>query len=475
MSVRRFLALAALGLLATAPVGAPAAAAGASAAPVCTECVKADMEVLAGDDLRGRQCGTDDEARAAAYVADRLKAAGVNPAFGDGYLQKVGLVTPTVAAQPTLDLSLGKAALRWTHGREFVIAGEPRAVQGRLVRVTDADLAGETPRVDGAVVFYDPADPEAKSTPALKRLFKAGAVAVLLPAGKATTARWERLSGVPEMDTQVQDAPADACPDCLGERLFLTADAAAALRGADVRETARLSVIAGQPRKRTTRNVVGVLHGSAPDADRNAVLLSAHYDHLGVRGGVIFHGADDDASGTAAVLEFARMLGKGERPKRTVYFALFGCEEEGGLGATYYRAHPPTPLTDLALNLEFEMIGLRDPKMDTLMLTGWERSDLGPTLAAQGAKVGPDPYPEQHFFQRSDNYQLALKGVVAQTVSGWAVTPTYHTAQDDLAHVDLGFMVETIGSLAGPVRWLVDGEFRPKWNDGMRPTRTAAP
>jgi Zn-dependent M28 family amino/carboxypeptidase len=233
---------------------------------------------------------------------------------------------------------------------------------------------------------------------------------------------------------------------------------------------AHLDAARGPDRLETTHNVIGVIHGSAPDADRRAVLLSAHYDHLGERAGVIFHGADDDASGTAAVLEFARIIGRGATPRRTVYFGLFGCEEAGELGSLYFQGHPPMALSDLAANLEFEMIGVDDPqKPGRLMLTGFERSNLGPALQAHGALIGPDPYPEQHFFQRSDNFQLAKKGVVAHTVSAWPLTPTYHEASDDLAHVDLAFMNRVIGSLVEPVRWLLDSDFQPAWTPGQQP------
>ena len=235
----------------------------------------------------------------------------------------------------------------------------------------------------------------------------------------------------------------------LGPLIFVRAETLAAL-AAFADGQAHLAAPRGEPLVRTTYNVVGVRHGKAADADRQALLLTAHYDHLGVRNGVIFHGANDDASGTAAVMEFARILG--HEPcahRRTVYFAMFGCEEEGGLGAQYFLTHAPTAVTDIATNLEFEMIGVDDPKHPGfLMLTGWERSNLGPTLAAHGAKVGPDPYPEQSFFQRSDNYQLALQGVVAQTISAWPIPPTYHAASDDLAHVDLAFM-----NLRSSARW----------------------
>jgi hypothetical protein len=90
-------------------------------------------------------------------------------------------------------------------------------------------------------------------------------------------------------------------------------------------------------------------------------------------------------------------------------------------------------------------------------------------LKDKGADLGPDPYPEQNFFRRSDNYQLALKGVVAQTVSAWPLPPTYHRPTDDLAHVDLGFMTAAIESLVAPIDGLVNSDFRPEWRPGQKP------
>jgi hypothetical protein len=227
--------------------------------------------------------------------------------------------------------------------------------------------------------------------------------------------------------------------------------------------------------KGSTWNAVGILRGSDVTLQHEAVLLSAHLDHLGVaapvKGDSIYNGADDDASGTTAVLELARVLGSGLRPKRTVIFALFGSEESGGLGSTYFREHPPVPLKDISANLEFEMIGRADAKVaaDELWLTGWERSNLGPTLAAHGAKLVRDPHPEQNFFARSDNYVLAKKGVVAQTVSSYGLHHDYHQPSDDIAHLDFKHMNEAIGSMLGPVEWLVNSKFVPAWNKGGQP------
>ena len=173
-----------------------------------------------------------------------------------------------------------------------------------------------------------------------------------------------------------------------------------------------------------------MLPGKDASASAKLILLSAHLDHLGVglpvNGDSIYNGANDDASGTVAVLELAHALTSGPPPQRTILFVCYGSEELGGLGSTYFREHSPVRLDRIAANLEFEMIGNQDPKMPKgkLMLTGWDRSTLGPTLLQHGALLGDDPYPEQHFFERSDNYSLALKGVVAHTAGGWGTPPT---------------------------------------------------
>lgn len=225
----------------------------------------------------------------------------------------------------------------------------------------------------------------------------------------------------------------------------------------------------------TTTNVIGMIRGSDPQLSKETILLSAHLDHLGVgrevNGDTIYNGADDDASGVTAVLELAEALAAGPKPKRTVVFALFGSEEIGGYGARYFQEHPPTPIESFVANLEFEMIGRADKAVapKTLWLTGFERSNLGPELAKHGAKLVADPHPEQNFFRRSDNYVLARRGIVAHTVSSFGLHTDYHRPSDDLAHIDFAHMAEAIRSMIEPVRWLVNSDFKPQWNEGGRP------
>jgi len=229
------------------------------------------------------------------------------------------------------------------------------------------------------------------------------------------------------------------------------------------------------PKPWRTRNVIGILRGSDPKLKDQVVLLTAHLDHVGVgtpvAGDKIYNGADDDASGCVAVLQLARALATGPHPKRTVLFVFFGSEETGGQGNQYFLKHPPLPLDHIVTNLEFEMIGRPDPavKPGELWLTGYDRSNLGPELARHGAKLVADPHPAQKFFQRSDNFALAKRGIVAQTVSSFGLHKDYHQPSDDVAHIDFKHMEEAITSMIDPVEWLVNSDFKPEWVAGKKP------
>ena len=224
----------------------------------------------------------------------------------------------------------------------------------------------------------------------------------------------------------------------------------------------------GIPADARTTNVIGFLPGTDPAA--GVLLISAHLDHLGVVKGKTYLGANDDASGTTAVMELARLLAGTGPHRRGILFVAYGAEELGAVGSHYFATHPPVPLDSIVANIEFEMVGAADPKLPGgMMMTGFERSDLGEILRARGAMVSPDPYPEERFFERSDNYELALAGVVAHTISGWPTTPVYHQVTDTNANIDFDFMEQAIQSLAGPIRWLADSDVKPRWKPGGQP------
>jgi hypothetical protein len=341
------------------------------------------------------------------------------------------------------------------------------------VRVSASDVKSAH-LAEAAAVLLTGADDMKTLIPAMQALRRQGAAVIMVPETPGVSSLAQMFGGETRVSVRLADAPPRKSPTVI----MVHAEAAAKLPTSDAADGPAVTVTVHalpETKPRQTFNAIGFLEGTDPAA--GTLLLTAHLDHLGigrpVNGDAIYNGANDDAAGTTAVLELARALAAGPKLRRSVLFVCYGAEELGGLGSTYFGQHPPVPLKDLAANLEFEMIGNQDPKMPAgvLLLTGWDRSNLGPTLKEHGALLGPDPYPEQHFFERSDNYSLALQGVVAHTAAGWGTTPTYHQPNDDMAHLDVAFMTRAIQSLIEPLRWLAGSDFRPQWNPGGQPQR----
>jgi Peptidase family M28 len=427
---------------------------GGAANGISERSVRSHLEFLAGDSLNGRGSGTRDEWIAASYIASQMRRWGVEPLWGDSYVQDVEIERREVTTPPVLSVS-GRA----------LIDGKGM----RVVRLSSATLSGPLQKyrkgtvvTSGAVLLLPETErpPAAATVAASIVLRKAVPPVAGSPAPETLTI--EHIVGVPERATVDLEADAYAA-------LTATQEGALVTLAAD----AKPAVIAH------TWNAGGRLTGrSATHADE-VILLTAHLDHLGTgdgsekptNGDTVYNGADDDASGCVAVLELADAIAKGHRPERTVLFVWFGSEEAGGFGASHFLNVPPVPLNSIVANLEFEMLGRPDKAVaeHTLWLTGYDRSSLGPALARQGARIVADPHPAENFFFRSDNIQLARRGVVAQTVSSFGLHTDYHRPSDEVKTIDLPHMTESIRSMVRPVLWLADSGFRPEWVPGKQP------
>jgi hypothetical protein len=440
--------------------------------PITELSVRGHMAFLASDALNGRGSGTRDEWIAASYLGAQMQVWGLEP-LGDAgsFVQQVEIERPETAAPPTVVAD----GTTYTHGKDLriVTLGAAR-ISGPLQKYT----AGAAVK-PGAVVLLPPASDAVAGKPAdpaitVPALVAAGAAAILrLSQSSAPVPTSAALPAPPA--TIVGTKPAQA----RATQVELRTEAYDAI--AKLGDGAPIAIVAEQkpPAKSHTWNAVGRLAGSDPVASKDVILLSAHLDHLGVRtrpnapagADTIYNGADDDASGTIAVLELAHAIASGPRPKRTIVFAFFGSEELGGVGSRYFADKPVVPLPEIVANLQFEMIGRPDDKVPphTLWLTGYERSTLGPALAKQGAKLVQDPHPEQNFFMRSDNIQFARRGVVAHTVSSYGLHKEYHQPSDEMSRIDFAHMTDAIRSMVEPVRWLANSGFKPEWLPGMKP------
>ncbi|GAA4307873.1 M20/M25/M40 family metallo-hydrolase [Nibribacter koreensis] len=215
-------------------------------------------------------------------------------------------------------------------------------------------------------------------------------------------------------------------------------------------------------------NVAGMIPGKRAN---EYVVFSGHYDHIGiskpVAGDSIANGADDDASGTTAVITLAKHFKKQGKPERTLIFVAFTAEEIGGFGSQHFskQLNPD----EIVAMFNIEMIG-KGSKFgpNTAYITGFEKSDFG-TLLQQAVKgtaysFHPDPYPKENLFYRSDNATLARLGVPAHTISSVQIDQDklYHSVDDEVESLDLAHMTNMIKAVALGAKDFVAGKKTPK-------------
>jgi hypothetical protein len=214
-------------------------------------------------------------------------------------------------------------------------------------------------------------------------------------------------------------------------------------------------------------NVVGMIEGKRKN---EFVVFSGHYDHIGfhhaVDGDSIANGADDDASGTTAMMMLARYYKEQPQPERTLIFAAFTAEEIGGHGSRYFSEQLNPDQIVAMFNIE--MVG-KPSKFgpNSAYLTGFEKSDLGAfmqkRLQGTAYSIHPDPYPDQNLFYRSDNATLARLGVPAHTISSVQIDKdeTYHTVKDEFELLDMPHFTSMIRAIALASQGVVSGEDTP--------------
>ena len=433
--------------------------------------------VLADDSMLGRATPSPGLESAAAYISRELEAFGFRPAGEDRWLQRYPYPLQGLDPRETrLDIVAGSTHT-FQHGMEFFAqpgrAGPARSVgavwvgdevpadAGALAgRVAILRLRGLPVGARGGVRF--PADVRDRVTATLAAAGEAGSAGVLFVldpgVGPADMEALARTAAEPRrvLGGQTADAP---------PAFFITRAAAARLfraGGLDATEQlarvaidrpvplAGMSLRAEAPLRTVDEarppNVVGVLPGSDPALRDTYVVLSAHMDHVGVgqpdaTGDSIYNGADDDASGTAAVLEVAQALASlPTPPARSVLVVAVSGEERGLLGSRWFSDHPTVPLESMVANLNLDMVGRNAP--DTIVVIGQEYSDLGErvhdiadAVPDLGLTVSEDLWPDERFFFRSDHFNFARKEIPALFFFA-GTHEHYHRPGDEVQHID---------------------------------------
>ena len=424
--------LAALPALAQKKTAKPAPKATTVSAATVTRVIR----TLAADDMQGRGTGQPGGLKAAQFLAAEFKRIGLKPLPGRPDFEQTltvyqGLTSPvaavingqTMAPLQAMAIS-GEPTLRWTsedaQPAAVVVIGPEPAERRKLFSYLRPS-ANTLVFVDTAQVkvFRQLADYVAKGTTSAEPPKPFSTVFVLGPKPAALSYR---------------------------------------ISASSVLEPVQL------------RNVVGMLPGRDPKRAKENVVFSGHYDHLGylkpVAGDSIANGADDDASGTTAVVALAEYFKQKNDNARPLIFVAFAAEEVGGFGSQFFSKQLAPQQVSAMFNIE--MIGKEakfGPK--TAFITGYERSDFGKLLQANLAgskfKFEPDPYPEQNLFYRSDNATLARLGVPAHTISTDQI-PTdglYHSVDDEVESLNLSNMTAVIQAIAQSASGIVAGRQTP--------------
>lgn len=224
--------------------------------------------------------------------------------------------------------------------------------------------------------------------------------------------------------------------------------------------------------KKTFRNVVGVLKGKSNQ--KESIVFSAHYDHLGtleaVKNDSIANGADDDASGVSAIISLAKHFRTTQSNQRTLVFVAFTAEELGLYGSSYFVNSLNLNPTEIIANINIEMIGKQSEfGSGKPFMTGFEKSDLqkimNKSLGKSSAEIIADPYKKFGLFYRSDNASFVKNGIVAHTISTCKIDTDiyYHTVDDELETLNIPQMTRTIQVLAKAIEPLISGASTPKW------------
>ncbi|GMQ23741.1 M20/M25/M40 family metallo-hydrolase [Algoriphagus sp. oki45] len=433
---------------------------------------------LASNELMGRDPGRPEMALAYTYIAEQLESYKAMPLPGaDGYYQNI----PFRMSSPPKSGSIQIGDKTFTQGQNMlVLDGKSFSGSYELVDVgfgleedfQGKDLNGKIAIANvGAPNRMAPADLFALGGEKTKRAQEAGAIA-LIERFNIPSIPWQLLSNFLNRTQMTLDqGAASDLPYVWVE------DSKNTLTG-DALQTTTAQVEGKVNKSVEGKNVLAWIEGTDPVLKNEYVLLSAHYDHVGVgtpdaEGDSIYNGARDNAVGTVAVMNAAKYFAKNP-PKRSLIIALWTAEEKGLLGSAYFANNPLIPLNQIVYNLNIDNGGYNDTSVITVIGLGRTTADflIEEAVAEFGVKAIADAAPEQGLYDRSDNVNFARKGIPAPTFSlGFTafddqINKYYHKPGDQVDNFDLDYAQTYWKSYILAAQKIANWDQQPQWKEG---------
>ncbi len=418
--------------------------------------VRATISFLASDEMAGRDTPSPELTIASAYVAARFRGAGLIGGVDGSFYQTHRVAT---VAMPNSDIEFKIDGVSAEHFGVLAALDEDFSFIGS---VTEVEIGDDSSAVtfDGAVLV----DGGEVSSPReqfffrrqLRSLKQQGATCILIKVNADSPMVAAAIKATrPRLVNPRQRA---SLPTLL-------------VSDFDTSKLVSITIPKRRNGDAEVRNVIGVLPGSDEILEKEAVVFSAHLDHVGSQAGLedpVFNGADDDATGVTGVIKLADAFAALKTPpKRTMIFMTFWGEEKGLLGSRHYVNNPTWPLDKIVANINIEMIGRPEAgAAEKCWMTGWDQSDLGALMAeasdTAGVRIFEHPKFSQMLYRASDNYSFVEKGVVAHSFSAGSLHDDYHQPGDEWEKLELRHMTRVIQGLFVGSLPIANGEVTPK-------------
>lgn len=459
---------------------------------------QAEMEqhirFLASDELQGRYTGSLGNRVAARYIAEYLRAQGCQPVEGaEDYFQEI----PFESVSPPASASLKIGEATYVSGKDFFLSNGPAASLSDKAVFAEHGWIDEKEGIDhfsgleirDKVVFVWSGKPgsrdpqEAFAASQMKRKWAAERGAAALIEVYRLPFPWQFLLNYLNKENLVIADPDNVAKDLVYGMVNEQSDEPFEQMKKDQGVMVAMETSGVQKRSRRSSNVAAVLPGADPKLKDEYMVVTAHYDHVGIgeQGGgfpygkedSIFNGARDNAIGVASLMLTAKAFAQSP-PKRSVLFLAVTAEEQGLIGSSYFVKHPLIPLDKIVFNFNTDGAGYNDTTLVAVM--GYDRTGIAKLIdegaAEVGLKVVADPAPEQGLFDRSDNVSFAKKGIPALSYSpgfaafDQALMKNYHQVSDEVETLDFNYLYKYTQAFIRTARLIADADERPFWVKG---------